>query len=190
MLNRTINRCALVLAGLVVASSGRTQADVSSNVVGVVLGEDGSAVKGAAVTIRCPLHAGLTRSGFTDSKGKFRFREVVPGDYTVTIESPTYTAFQQEHVQSELGATIALKVKLSATGGNAAFGQAPLRPADYIGDLTAYAPAAPSRPMPYIVAVPPKDPDHRPGELREPIEIVRRPTAMLGGPPHYAQDKK
>jgi len=193
MLNRTIIRCTPVLVALVVASSGRAQADVSSNVVGVVLSEDGSAIKGAAVTIQSSLHPGLNRSGVTDSKGKFRFREVVPGDYTVTVESPNYTAFKQEHLQPDLGTTVDLKVTLSAPAGDesAGLGQALGlgAHAGCIGDLTSYVPPSSSRPTPSVVQVPPRNP-HRQPELRAPIEIVTRPTTMLGGPPRYAEQKK
>jgi hypothetical protein len=65
---------------------------------GVVLDENGEALAGVRVILQSPQMIGGAREQTTDASGGFRFPNLDPGSYTVTLSSPTYTGFEEKDI--------------------------------------------------------------------------------------------
>lgn len=100
------------LVSVVVAQSKTTSA-----ITGVVKGLDGGVVVGATVSIDSPQLIGGTRSMVTGAQGKYRFPEIAPGEYTVTVVMPGFKTVKTENVRVVVGQTIDVPVNLTASGG-------------------------------------------------------------------------
>lgn len=117
MIGRVV-RLALA-AGLAVGLSGGVwaQSKTTSQLTGSVKGQDGSPIVGAAVTIASPQLIGGARSAMTDAKGAFRFPEIAPGIYEVTVVIAGYKTVKRENVRIEVGQTIDVPISMIAFGG-------------------------------------------------------------------------
>src|SRR5215471_1539219 len=66
-------------------------------IVGVVTDQSGAVVSGASVEARNQA-TGLVRTISTDSSGEYRFLNLDPGQYTVTVTTPQFAAIKDENV--------------------------------------------------------------------------------------------
>ena len=71
-------------------------------------GQDGGVVVGAAVTLASPQMIGGARSQVTNAKGEFRFPEIAPGEYTVTVVMSGYKTLNREDIRLPIGITLDL----------------------------------------------------------------------------------
>src|SRR5262245_44195723 len=74
------------------------QSKTTSAITGVVKGPDGGVVVGATVSIDSPQLIGGTRSMVTGAQGKYRFPEIAPGEYSVTVVMPGFKTVRTENV--------------------------------------------------------------------------------------------
>jgi outer membrane receptor protein involved in Fe transport len=81
------------------------QSRTSSAITGTVRGQDGGAVIGASVSIASPQLIGGARTQVTNEKGEFRFPEIAPGIYTITVVTPGYKTLKREDVRLQVGMT-------------------------------------------------------------------------------------
>ena len=77
-----------------VSLSGQT---VSSSLVGTVVDPADAVVVNVPVTLTNP-DTGATRTATTDSSGTYRFLELVPGTYTVTVKAPGFKTSSQTNI--------------------------------------------------------------------------------------------
>ena len=75
----------LLLIGLLWGTWAAADITRSGEVVGAVKGEDGSALPGATVTLAGETLIQKEITQATDSRGTYRFLNVNPGTYTLTI---------------------------------------------------------------------------------------------------------
>ncbi|MEO8503646.1 MAG: TonB-dependent receptor [Acidobacteriota bacterium] len=101
--------CCLVFA---VAWPARAQSNTTSALAGVVVDETGAALPGATVEAKSDDALG-TRSAQTDAAGKFRFAQVPPGVYAVSVTLEGFQPTRIEGLRLQLGQTTELPVKLS-----------------------------------------------------------------------------
>jgi hypothetical protein len=86
----------LILLALLVASvSGQT---VSSTLVGTVLDPAGAIVPTAPVAL-ADQDTGTVRETLTDASGVFRFLNLTPGNYSVTVRLKGFKSFLQTHIE-------------------------------------------------------------------------------------------
>ena len=94
---------ALLLAGPLVAQSN------TGNVYGNVIDEQGGVIPGGTATLIGP-SAPMTTS--VDAKGLFRFLQVPPGKYAVTVVMPGFTTVTRENVTVSVGKNTQVDVQL------------------------------------------------------------------------------
>ncbi len=100
--------CAALLAGGAWAQSKTTAA-----LTGTVTDESGAAIPGASVEIASPALIGGTRTATTESGGRFRFPEIAPGIYSVSVALDGFQPVRVEGVTLVTGATQDLAVKMN-----------------------------------------------------------------------------
>ncbi len=100
---------ALLLGQLAAAQNGTT------SVRGVVSDPGGAVVPGASVTISNPA-SGYTSSATTDGQGSYRFFQLQPGTYTLTVNAKGFTPLKRENVDLlvDTPATADFKLRVSA----------------------------------------------------------------------------
>lgn len=111
---RTAWIAAIVLA---IASTAWAQSKTSSALTGTVRGQDGGIVVGATVSIESPQLIGGTRTQVTVEKGTFRFPEIAPGMYVVTVVMPGYKTLRREDVRVQVGLTLDLQLQIVPFAG-------------------------------------------------------------------------
>ncbi len=105
---------ALVLG---LAPAAWAQSKTTSAITGTVKGQDGGVVVGAAVTLASPQMIGGARSATTNAKGEYRFPEIAPGMYTITVVMSGYKTLNREDVRLPIGITLDLPLKLTPSAG-------------------------------------------------------------------------
>jgi hypothetical protein len=96
--NRIIISAFIILLAWLVADTFPAGAQTISGVIaGRVRDAQEKPIEGASVSIKNPL-TGRERTTSTDSNGEFRFPEVQPGEYTVTIEKELLKSVVRERV--------------------------------------------------------------------------------------------
>jgi len=93
----TIQRIAQVLCVLTLLVAGVWGQTVSSSLEGVILDPTGAAVPNSPVTLT-EAATGNTRSTTTDGSGLFRFLEISPGTYTVTVHATGFKTYTQGNI--------------------------------------------------------------------------------------------
>jgi hypothetical protein len=108
----------LSIALAVVATSGAAvaaQVQITTGVIqGEVLDSTGAVLPGVDVEAR-NLETNLTRTGITDSSGRFVFLQLPPGRYTVTFKLAGFTTVVQEGIVLTVGQTAMLTPRLSVS---------------------------------------------------------------------------
>jgi outer membrane receptor protein involved in Fe transport len=118
MTNASLVRRALLAAlVLVCATSVWAQTRTTSAITGTVKGQDGGVVTGASVTIESPQLIGGAQSAVTDASGKYRFPEIAPGNYTVSVVMPGYKTLKREEVRLPIGITLDLPLTITPFAG-------------------------------------------------------------------------
>src|SRR5690348_14495624 len=70
---------------------------VSSSLIGTVLDPAGAVVPNAPVTLT-DLNTGSARDGATDTSGVFRFLNLTPGNYSVTVRVTGFKTLVQNNI--------------------------------------------------------------------------------------------
>jgi hypothetical protein len=99
---------ALLTAVLLSGSTGLAQVSVLS---GTVLDPAGAVVPGADVTA-IDQATGSQRMTVSDEEGRFRFPQLRPGLYTVTVELPGFKTFQNRDIRLLVDTPLVLEVRL------------------------------------------------------------------------------
>ena len=86
--------CAILIFGLVLCGFNLFGQTVASSVIGTVVDQTDAVVAGAPVTLT-NTGTGAVRMGTTDSNGTFRFQNLLPGTYTVTIRASGFKTTTQ-----------------------------------------------------------------------------------------------
>jgi outer membrane receptor protein involved in Fe transport len=120
----------LLIAGIFGALGSNLLGDVqtSGKISGVVQSEDGSALPGATVTLTGEQLIASSLTETTNENGIFRFLNLQPGQYTVTIALPGFVS-QEITATVKLGQTTSIEVNLQlvrATEQVTVRGEAPL----------------------------------------------------------------
>ncbi len=95
------------LIGLVISIQPAAAQTVSGVINGTVVNSSGSAVPGAEVTL-INEETGASRAGSSDTAGNFVFTAVLPGHYTVAVETKGFKRFEKQNL------TITASERLSA----------------------------------------------------------------------------
>jgi hypothetical protein len=108
-----MRRLALAILGLLIlpvwAYAGKDIATVS----GTVQDSNGKVVAGALVSMATTEPSGVDRLVFTDSRGVFSFKNLVPGEYSLQVTMPRFAA-SQEKIRLAAGATATVKFTLQS----------------------------------------------------------------------------
>ena len=99
---------ALALAAFALAGGLLAQSKTTSALTGTVVDESGAAVPGATVEASSPSQIGGARSTTSDAQGRFRFAEIAPGIWAVSV---SLDGFQPVRVE---GVTLALESNMPA----------------------------------------------------------------------------
>lgn len=94
------------------------QSTVTGGIRGKVTDPQGAIVPNATITVT-NVGTNKAETGETDSDGGYRFSNLQPGTYTVTINATGFGAFTQEKVVVEVGQVTTLDVPLSVAGQSA-----------------------------------------------------------------------
>lgn len=92
------------------ATAQRTTGDIR----GVVSDESGAVLPGATVTLKGPAVAG-TPSTVSNEAGIYRFANLAPGVYELSVELSGFTTKTQTGIQVSLGGTVELNVQLGVS---------------------------------------------------------------------------
>ena len=95
----------LLLAGLFLLTSGRTEAQVNTvNLSGTVFDPQQLTVKDAKITLRNTAN-GAERGAVSDSNGRYEIIGIPPGTYSLTVQAPGFAALKDESLTLALGTT-------------------------------------------------------------------------------------
>jgi len=108
-------RRALLLVVLSVCASlpAAAQSTESGRITGVVKDNQGGVVPGATVTLAGPSRLSTF---VTTADGSFRFLDVLPGEYQITVEIGGFAKFTRTHLTMIVGASVEVPVALQLAG--------------------------------------------------------------------------
>jgi outer membrane receptor protein involved in Fe transport len=98
----------LALDGLEIAESQI----ITGNILGTVKDDSGAVVPGATATIRSPALLGGSATFLTNDKGQYRFLNLAPGFYSLTVEISGFRTYIEDGLRVQVGATIERNVSL------------------------------------------------------------------------------
>ena len=114
MKNRTLLTCVLVL--LVLAKVPLSIAQGKASIAGTVVDTSGGVVVGAKVLIKSS--TGESKSSETDEQGSYKFTDLVPGAYDISVSAPGLKDFTKAGVTVSSGQAERLDVVLEPAGAN------------------------------------------------------------------------
>ncbi|MDX6694502.1 MAG: hypothetical protein QOF02_2105 [Blastocatellia bacterium] len=123
MIHRTIHRfafCLVLLLAIISASNTHARAQAlggAGTVSGVVTDPNGAVVPSASINIANPV-TGYTRTTKTDAEGAFRFDNVPPNNYQLSVTAEGFTTAAQS-LTVRTSVPISLKIPLTLSGANA-----------------------------------------------------------------------
>src|SRR5262245_26741696 len=85
---------------------------LTGNIIGTVKDESGAVLPGVTVTIGSPALRGGPMTTVTNDKGEYRFRQLDPGSYSLTITLSGFNSFQQANLEVSVSSTIERDVVL------------------------------------------------------------------------------
>lgn len=103
-----MKRAALFISLLVVlALASRAQAQIlTGSVIGTVRDESGAVLPGVTVTLASTALPGGPSTMVTTEKGEYRFPQLAPGTYALTMVLQGFSTYQEQDLQVAVGATI------------------------------------------------------------------------------------
>lgn len=101
-----------VLGAVLLASGAWAQSKTTAALTGTVTDDSGAAVPGASVEISSPALIGGARGATTEEHGRFRFPEIDPGIYTVSVSLDGFQPVRVEGVTLVTGGTQDIAVQL------------------------------------------------------------------------------
>jgi outer membrane receptor protein involved in Fe transport len=102
---------------LLAASAAFGQTSTTGEVEGTVTDPSGAVVPGVTVMLAGPNMIGGAKSATSNDEGVYRFSQVPPGRYTVSIgNSKGFAGYKQDNVEVNLSKTTTVNVALSAAG--------------------------------------------------------------------------
>jgi outer membrane receptor protein involved in Fe transport len=110
---------ALVLCLTLLITIAGAQTSTTGSIEGTVADATGAVVPGATVRVTSP-NLIRAQTAISDSQGRYRFANLPPGKYMVTVE-PTggFAKFEQANVDVNLSKTTTIEIKLQAQGTSA-----------------------------------------------------------------------
>ncbi len=96
----------LPLALAVLTASAPAFAAQTGELGGYAIDEQGNPIANVRVTLQSPQMIGGTKETVTDADGQFRFPNLDPGSYTVTLSSPEYRGFEEKDLYVGLDAKV------------------------------------------------------------------------------------
>jgi hypothetical protein len=102
-----------VLCAALLASGAWAQSKTTAALTGTVTDDSGSAVPGATVEISSPALIGGARTSTTEVNGRFRFPEIAPGVYSVSVSLDGFQPIRLEGVTLVTGATQDVAVRMN-----------------------------------------------------------------------------
>src|SRR5262245_16793192 len=114
--------CLAILFAFTVACAGSlalAQSAVTGAVGGAATDPNNAAVAGASVTLRS-MDTNKTETVTTDSAGRFRFNNLQPGAYAITITATGFAEFKLEQLAVEVGRLSEVDAVLRVGGASAA----------------------------------------------------------------------
>ncbi|MGA7217509.1 MAG: carboxypeptidase-like regulatory domain-containing protein, partial [Candidatus Sulfotelmatobacter sp.] len=104
------------VAFLLVVSSMLLAQTATTSLRGTVYDPKGAVVSGARVTITDPA-TGFTRTMQSDSQGGYRFLEMPPAKYDLTVSAGGFATIKQTGVELQVATPATLNVNMQVTGG-------------------------------------------------------------------------
>ena len=111
-MSKSLNLLALSLLMLTLSVIAFGQSTTTGSIGGVVTNPNKEVVPGASVTVR-NLDTNKEDSATTDDTGRFKAVNLQPGNYTVTVNSPGFSAMTTDRVVVEVGRETNLEIALS-----------------------------------------------------------------------------
>ncbi len=111
--SRIFRALACALIATLAATGAWAQSKTTSAMTGTVLDESGAAIPGATVEIASPALIGGSRLAKSDSQGRFRFAQIAPGIYTVSVTLDGFQPMRIEGVTLAVGQTSDVPVQLN-----------------------------------------------------------------------------
>lgn len=102
---------ALLLAGLLYALPVEAQIS-TGRIIGVVRDSSGGVLPGANVTLTSPALPGGPATNVTNAQGEYRFIDLNPGVYTLTVELEGFTKYEETDLRVQVGGTTERVVSL------------------------------------------------------------------------------
>ncbi len=106
---------ALCLAGF--ASGAMAQSSTTGSIEGVVIDQNGAAVRGATVTVTSP-NLISSQTATTNDNGRYAIPNLPPGPYKISVEASGFAKYEQDNVAVNLGRTSSgdAQLKLASVG--------------------------------------------------------------------------
>ena len=102
----------LLALGLVLAA-GPAFGQITGTILGTVSDDQGLVLPGTSVSVSSDQLPGGPRSAVTNASGQYRFPNLPPGDYTLTVELSGFGTYIEEGMQVLVGGTAERNVSLS-----------------------------------------------------------------------------
>ena len=105
----------IILAALFISTLMHAQIR-TGNIAGTVKDDTGAILPGATVELQGEKLLGGARSVTTDNRGKFRFPNLMPGDYEITVSLEGFQTIQRGNLHVIVAGTVTVDIilKLSA----------------------------------------------------------------------------
>ena len=101
----------LLALGLVLGAASAF-GQITGTILGTVSDDQGLVLPGATVSVASEQLPGGPRMAVTNASGQYRFPNLPPGDYTLTVELPGFGTYIEEGMQVLVGGTVERTVSL------------------------------------------------------------------------------
>src|SRR5215467_8424134 len=106
----------LILLAVILAAAGRTSAQNTATLSGVVKDQQGGSIRGAKVTLTNK-RTGAERTSVSNDEGRYSFVSLVPGTYKITLDAgASFSVFEQEGLTVTVGQEAEFDVELTVRG--------------------------------------------------------------------------
>ena len=109
---RIVRIVLVVLAAVVLASSGRAQGVATGSIAGVVKDTSGAVLPGVTVEASSPALIERSRTAVTDDQGAYKIVDLRPGVYTVTFTLSGFGAVRREGIELTSNFTAPINVEM------------------------------------------------------------------------------